>query len=153
VCEEQIALIDLFAGAEGSRLVGFKMVKCLFPLSDTTCKDLPPPPELPGWDTNVAEAKLGIAPVPFDEVNGNVMGYSVGLRYAINPLNPTPERTLFHEWSHMVLGHALPSQHADYQRHRGIKEFEAESTAYLWMHELGQMDEEAAAHSRGYIQT
>lgn len=104
----------------GSRLVGFKMVKCLFPLSETTGKNLPPPPKLPGWDTKAAEAKLGIAQMPFDEMNGNVMGYSVGLQYAINPLNPTPDRTRFHEWGHMVLGHTLPSQHADYQLHRGI---------------------------------
>jgi N-terminal domain of anti-restriction factor ArdC len=32
----------------GSKLVGFKMVKCLFPLSETTGKELPPAPPLPG---------------------------------------------------------------------------------------------------------
>lgn len=137
---------------ENSRLVGFKMVKCLFPLSETIGKNLPPTPPLPKWDIKAAETKLGITEVPFDELNGNIMGYSVGLQYAINPLNPSPRHTRFHEFGHIVLGHTLPSQHADYQQHRGIKEFEAESTAFLCMHELGQLDEDTASHSRGYIQ-
>src|SRR5690349_15385683 len=90
---------------DGSRLVGFKMVKCLFPLSETIGKDLRPAPPLPEWDIKAAETKLGITEVPFDELNGNVMGYSVGLQYAINPLNPNPRRTRFHEFGHIVLGH------------------------------------------------
>jgi hypothetical protein len=46
----------------------------------------------------------------------------------------------------------LPSRAAEYATHRGILEFQAEVVAYLSMNELGQLDDEIAAHSRGYIQ-
>jgi hypothetical protein len=36
--------------------------------------------------------------------------------------------------------------------HRGIMEFQAEAVAYLAMNELGQLDDETATRSRGYIQ-
>lgn len=135
-----------------ARLVGFKLVKCLFPLSETTGKELPPAPELPGWDLEAAKAELGIREVPFESLSGNTQGYSIGLEYATNPLAVNRNRTTFHELGHIVLGHTLPSQHADYLNHRGVKEFEAEATSYLTMHELGQLDEASATHSRGYIQ-
>jgi hypothetical protein len=54
-------------------------------------------------------------------------------------------------WGYIVLGHTLPQVHAEYATHRGLKEFEAEATAYLCMNELGQLGEETANHSRGYI--
>jgi antirestriction protein ArdC len=90
--------------------------------------------------------------VPFDELNGNIQGFSIGLEFAINPLAVNRNRTTFHEIGHIVLGHTLSSQHAEYRQHRGIKEFEAEATSYITMHELGHLDEESAMHSRGYIQ-
>ncbi len=117
----------------GSRLVGFKLVNCLFPLSETTGKELPPPPPPPGWDLAIAKTKLGIREVPFESLSGNTQGYSIGLEYAINPLAVNRNRTTFHEIGHIVLGHTLPSQHADYLNHRGVKEFEAEATSYLTM--------------------
>jgi hypothetical protein len=52
----------------------------------------------------------------------------------------------------IILGHTLPHALEDYQTHRGVKEFQAESVAYLAMHELDLLDEEQAAESRGYIQ-
>lgn len=134
------------------RLVGFKLVKCLFPLSETTGKELPPAPELPGWDLDAAKTKLGIREVSFESLSGNTQGYSFGLEYAINPIAVNRNRTTFHEIGHIVLGHTLPSQHADYLSHRGAKEFEAEATSYLTLHELGQADEATTTHSRGYIQ-
>lgn len=137
---------------EGARLVGFKLVRCLFPLSETTGKELPPAPEFPGWNRQTAEERLGISRIPFDISDGNVMGYSVGLRYAINPLNPTPDRTAFHEYAHIVRGDTLPSLQDEYRQHRGRREVVAESIAYLCMHQLGVLDDETALHSRGYIQ-
>jgi antirestriction protein ArdC len=95
---------------------------------------------------------LGIKEVPFDELNGNIQGYSIGLDFAINPLAERRNHTLFHELGHIVLGHTMPSQRAEYLSHRGIKEFEAEATSYLVAHELGQLDEASASHSRAYIQ-
>jgi hypothetical protein len=48
----------------------------------------------------------------------------------------------------LTVGHTFE----DYHAHRGIKEFQAESVAYLAMNELEMLDEEVAQHSRGYIQ-
>jgi len=56
-----------------------------------------------------------------------------------------------HELGHVVLGHTLPHAFDDYQAHRGMKEFQAEATSYLVLNELGRLDDETAAHSRGYI--
>jgi hypothetical protein len=58
-------------------------------------------------------------------------------------------KTVAHEIGHIVLGHTT---HYDLDMHRGMREFEAEATAYLFMNEVGLLDEETAAHSRGYVQ-
>lgn len=134
-----------------SRLIGFKVVRGVFALSDTDGKDVPQAP-IPGWDLKQALDKLGIRQVPFDEMNGNIQGYSRGLDIAINPVAAHPEKTLFHELGHVVLGHTMPHSLGEYATHRGLKEFEAEGTAYLTMNELNLMDDETAEHSRGYIQ-
>lgn len=134
-----------------ARLVGFKLVRGVFALSDTEGKDLPPAP-VPGWDLQKALDKLGIREVPFEEMNFNVQGYSRGLEFAINPLPVNRNRTVFHELGHITLGHTLPHSYEEYRTHRGIKEFEAEATSYLSMNEVGLLDEESASHSRAYIQ-
>jgi antirestriction protein ArdC len=51
-----------------------------------------------------------------------------------------------------VLGHTSGEQLAEYRTHRGIKEFEAEATAYLCANELEQLDAMDASESRAYIQ-
>jgi hypothetical protein len=134
-----------------ARLVGFKVVRAVFRLSETEGPDVPPR-ELPGWDQEQALQKLGVRRVPFEDTRGNVQGYSHGLELAINPLAVHPEKTLMHELGHIVLGHTVEHALGEYQTHRGIKEFQAESVAYLAMNELGMLDEESASHSRGYIQ-
>jgi hypothetical protein len=134
-----------------ARLIGFKVVRAVFALSDTEGPE-PPPIRLPGWDVETALAKLGIRQVPFEEVNGNIQGYSSGVDIAINPTAVRPAKTLMHEMGHVILGHTLPHALGDYATHRGIKEFQAEAIAYLTMNELGQLDEEAASTSRRYIQ-
>jgi antirestriction factor ArdC-like protein len=134
-----------------ARLVGFKVVNAVFGLSDTEGPELPPL-AAPGWDTAQAERKLGVKQVPFTSADGNLQGYSIGLEYAINPVAVNPEKTRFHEWGHMILGHTTAGPRGQRVPHRGIREFEAESTAYLVANELGVMTEETAAVSRGYVQ-
>jgi antirestriction protein ArdC len=85
-------------------------------------------------------------------VNGNIQGCSHGLDFAINPIAVNRAKTVFHELGHIVLGHTLPSTIEEYRAHRGVAEFQAEAAAYLSMNELGQLDEDTAIASRGYIQ-
>ena len=134
-----------------ARLVGFKVVRAVFGLSDTVGPEIEPQPT-PGWDYQQALGKLGIREVPFDDTRGNLQGYSVGLEIAINPIAVKPTKTRFHEMAHVVLGHTLPHSYEDYATHRGVREFQAEAVAYIAMNELGQLDDETAGISRGYIQ-
>src|SRR5258708_17281842 len=133
-----------------ARLIGFLVVNGVLGLSDTEGPELPPR-EIPGWSTEQMLDKFGIRRVPFESFNGNLQAYSRGVEIAINPLAVHPEKTLAHEVGHVVLGHTLPHSFEDYQPHRGIKEFQAEGVAYLVMNELDMLDEETAAHCRGYI--
>ena len=132
------------------RLLGFKLVRCLFTVSQTEGEPLPPV-ELPRWDLATALDRLTIRQVPFDLLDGNTQGYSVGRDYAINPVAADPARTTFHELGHIVLGHTEAAPDVE-QQHRGEGEFQAEATAYLCLNELERLTEEAASHSRGYIQ-
>ncbi len=134
-----------------AKLIGFKVVRAVFALSDTDGAEMVPQPT-PGWDYQQALTTLGIREVPFEDVRGNLQGYSIGTEIAINPIAVRPTKTRFHELAHVVLGHTLPHTLDDYATHRGIKEFQAEAVAYLAMNELGQLDDETAASSRGYIQ-
>lgn len=133
------------------RLIGFTPVKCIYTLSDTAGGELPPI-ALPQWDVEAALRELRITQVPFDELNGNIQGFSHGREIAVSPLSPNRAKTLMHELGHVVLGHTMPKYHAEYATHQGIKEFQAEATAYLTMYELGQLDEETASRSRAYVQ-
>jgi hypothetical protein len=134
-----------------ARLVGFKVVRAVFGYSDTEGPEIPPR-ELPGWKQDQALKRLGIRRVPFEETRGNVQGYAHGLEIAINPLAVSGEKTMMHELAHVVLGHTVEHALDEYHTHRGLKEFQAESVAYLTMNELGMLDDETANHSRGYIQ-
>lgn len=134
-----------------ARLVGFKVVNAVFGLADTEGPELPPV-QMPRWDLDKALSKLGITEVPFDSMDGNLQGYSYGLNYAINPVAVNRKRTTVHEVGHIVLGHTMPLRPGERLHHRGIREFEAEATAHLVLNELDQLDEETAAHSRGYLQ-
>jgi len=133
-----------------ARLIGFKVVRAVFPLSMTKGNELPPA-SIPGWDLPTALAKLGVREVPFDSADGNLQGWSRGLDMGINPIAVNRNKTVMHELGHIVLGHTLPHHFEEYQAHRGVYEFQAEATAYLTMNELGQLDEMAAGHSRGYM--
>jgi hypothetical protein len=136
---------------EPKKLMKFKPVKCLFTVSDTEGEELPPA-EIPDWSLDRALDTLDIKRVPFQLLDGNTAGYSYDRNIAINPVAVHPLKTTFHELGHVVLGHTAPEAIAEYSTHRGVKEFQAESTAYLTMNELEQLTEDEACESRGYIQ-
>src|SRR5215469_16793507 len=133
-----------------SKLIGFKVVRAVFPLSATDGAELPPQPT-PGWDLATALDTLGIRAVSFENTNGNLQGWSHGTEFAIKPIAINRLKTTYHEIGHIVLGHTLPHHYEDYQAHRGILEFQAEAVSYLVMNELEVMDDETASHSRGSI--
>lgn len=138
-------------GDEEKRLSGFKLVPSMFGVSETEGEDLPVY-EPAHWSKEQALGKLNVIQVSFDLIDGNTQGYSIERKFAINPVAVYPFKTLQHELSHIVAGHTRPDEMAEYQTHRGIKEFEAEGSAYLILNELGCTDQFDAAESRAYIQ-
>ena len=137
-------------GEKRQQLKGFKLKPSVFTLSDTEGEELPPV-EPRTWDKVKALGALGISEVPFESSDGNMQGYSMGRNVAINPIAKYPFKTLTHEIGHVVLGHTAPDQAAEYQAHRGTKEFQAEAVAYLTMHELGLEEHMNVGESRAYI--
>ena len=137
-------------GEKQQRIIGFKYKRSVFTLSDTEGEDLPPQPT-PGWDLNKALEKLGIREVPFDMPDGNMQGYSIGVEFAINPVAANRNKTVFHELGHMVLGHTVKHHYEEYQAHRGIMEFQAESVALLCMREVDLLDDETGAEVSGSV--
>lgn len=138
-------------GEVTDKLLRFKPVKCLFTVSQTEGAELPEP-ELPSWELKTAHERLDIKQVPFDHLDGNAQGYSIGREYALNPVAVHPAMTRFHEIGHIVLGHTDEAKATEYAKHRGVSEFQAQTTAYLAMNELGVMTDEEASHTRGYVQ-
>ena len=121
-----------------------------FVLSQTDGQPLPES-EIPAWERAKALDALGITEVPFDSLNGNVMGFARGRTIAVSPLNPLPLKTTFHELAHVVLGHTQEADHADGElTPRNLREVEAESVALLCLAALNQPGVE---FSRGYIQS
>lgn len=139
------------AGEVEERRLRFKPVRCIFQLSDTEGEELPPA-ELPTWDLSTALTRLDIKQVPFESLDGNTQGYSREREFALNPLAVYPNKTMMHECAHIVCGHTVPEKLSQYVTHRGLCEFEAESSAYLVMHELGGLAEDDASESRAYLQ-
>jgi antirestriction protein ArdC len=102
------------------------------------------------WDRARALDALGVTEVPFDAMNGNVMGFARGRSIAVNPVNPMPHKTRFHELAHVLLGHTAEGTLNDDDRTpRNLRECEAESVALLCCAALGLPGVE---FSRGYIQ-
>lgn len=129
----------------------FKGVRCIFPLSMTTGEPLPPF-QAPRWSYEAAKTNLDINEIPFAAVNGNMQGYSFDRNMAINPVAAFPNKTRVHEMAHIVLGHTVEDMQDEYQEHRGLYEFGAETTAFLTLTELEMLSPEAAQVSRGYVQ-
>src|SRR6185503_14896516 len=106
-------------------------------------------PTVPEWNREQALAALGIQEIAFDLTNGNVMGFAREQSIAINPVNPLPHKTTFHELAHCLL-HTAEGAFADSEHTpRNLREVEAESVALLCCESLGLPGSE---FSRGYIQ-
>lgn len=129
----------------------FKPVKSVFPLSMTEGEPLPEL-EHPSWSKARALGSLAITETSFETFEANSQGYSVGNEIAINPIARYPHKTLMHETAHVVLGHTTGTAFEEYQRHRGLAEFQAEATAHIVMNELGLAAHMDAAESRAYVQ-
>lgn len=129
----------------------FKVVRALFAYSQTAGEELPEP-QPREWSKERALGALGINLVKFNLYDGNTGGYAVGRDVAINPVAPYPLRTLLHEISHVEHGHTTGVGLQTYRTHRGQMEFEAEASAYVCLSGMGELDEETANVSRGYVQ-
>ena len=134
-------------------LVGFRDSRTVFGFSDTDGDELPEI-ELPSWGFDLALKALGVKREKFKHSDGNCQGYSYedakgAKRIAINPTAKYPGKTTLHELAHIVLGHCAALANGD-ESHSGVKEFEAESVAYLVAKEL-ELEDWAPAESRAYI--
>jgi hypothetical protein len=140
-------------GEVEDKMLRFKLANALFTVSQTEGDELPPV-QVPGWDLDTALTSLDIKRAPYELLDGNVQGYSYGREFAVNPVAVDPMHTTLHEIGHIVLGHTVPDAkpQIEYVTHRGVKEFQAEATAYLTLNELELLTPAAASHSRGYIQ-
>ena len=136
--------IKLFCSAQ------FVMKRHWFTLSQTEGEEFKPE-ELPNFDVKKALESFGITQEGFHDINGNCQGYAIPSKniIAINPLAYAPYKTTIHEIAHCLL-HKESSQIIDgAELDSSIKEFEAETTAYLVCCSLGKFDH--LKYSRGYI--
>lgn len=137
------------AGDEAEYLIRFTFRNRWFVLAQTDGAELPPT-DPPGWDKTRALTSLDVVEVPFEAINGNIMGYARDRQVSISPINPLPFKTLFHELAHVLLGHTAESAQAESEETpRSLIEAEAESVALLCCEALGLP---GAEESRGYIQ-
>jgi hypothetical protein len=102
------------------------------------------------WNAATALHTLNVTETPFDAMNGNVMGFARGRSIAVNPVNPMPHKTRFHELAHVLLGHTGDGIMNDgEQMPRNLRECEAESVALLC---CAALNLPGVKFSRGYIQ-
>jgi antirestriction protein ArdC len=119
-----------------------------FVVSQTEGEDVETEP-IPQWDAERALAALNIERIAFDDMDGNIQGFTRGNQIAINPVAQLPQKTLFHEMGHALL-HTSEGDIADTDKTpRSLREVEAESVALLCCEALGL---EGAEYARGYIQ-
>jgi antirestriction protein ArdC len=120
-----------------------------FVLAQTEGVAVPPAP-IPSWDAGRALPALDVTEIPFDVTNGNVLGYARERSIAINPVNPLPHKTRFHELAHVLLGHTVEGVQADGEiTPRNLRECEAEAVALLC---CAALDLPGVEESRGYVQ-
>lgn len=136
----------------GERLLTlFKLAPRWFSLEQTEGEDYVEPIESPQWDADAAMQGLDITLEHFDFMDGNVQGYAVKRRIAVNPLAEYPHKTRFHELAHVVLGHTEEADcHDAASIPRSIQEVEAEGVAFLL---CSILDLPGRDESRGYIQS
>jgi hypothetical protein len=136
-------------GKAEMKVVGFYPKASVFQLFQTEGPDLPMP-TLPSWDRKQAADVLDVTETRFSHHDGNVQGYSVDRKFALNPVAVSPFKTMIHEWAHILLGHT--EDHGTKKEHpRDIREFQAEAVALLVCTEL-DVEQFDAASSRAYIQ-
>ena len=137
------------AGEDDAIILRFTYRPRWFVLAQTDGAEVPPA-EIPGWEASRALAALDVVEIPFDAIDGNVMGYAKARSIAVSPVNPLPHKTRFHELAHVLLGHTAETLQADSdETPRSLKEAEAESVALLCCECLGLP---GAEYCRGYIQ-
>jgi len=108
-----------------------------------------PAPTIPEWDRHRALTALDIAGIPFDLPDGNTLGFARGRSIAINPVNPLPHKTTFHELAHVLLGHTDQTVNDAESLPRSLREAEAESVALLCTESI---ELPGASECRGYVQ-
>ena len=139
------------AGADSSSATFTRFVyrSRWFVLSQTEGAELPEP-SIPEWNAATVLAALGIDEVEFTAVDGTCMGYARERSIAINPVNPLPHKTRFHELAHVLLGHTAEGQQSDGDATpRNLRECEAESVALLC---CAAFDLPGRDEARGYLQ-
>lgn len=111
-----------------------------------------PEPVTPTWEKDRALAALNVLEVPFEALNGNCLGYARVRSIAINPVNPLPWKTRFHELAHVVLDHTSEGiEQSDGElTPRNLRECEAEAVALLC---CAALNLPGVAFARGYIQS
>ncbi len=120
-----------------------------FVLSQTEGQELPEP-EIPAWDRDTALEALDVHEISFEHTDGNCLGFARERSIAINPVNPLPHKTRFHELAHVLLGHTSDGVQADSDiTPRTLRECEAESVALLC---CAALDLPGVAECRGYVQ-
>lgn len=129
----------------------FKLAPRWFSLEQTEGEDYIEPIESPQWDVDAALKGLDITLEHFEFMDGNVQGYAVKRRIAVNPVAEYPHKTRFHEMAHVVLGHTEDADcHDAASIPRSIQEVEAEGVAFLL---CSILDWPGRDESRGYIQS
>lgn len=131
--------------------MGFMVRNHWFSLDQTEGEAYEPDLLIPEWNRVAALDALGLREEVFSDMNGNKMGYSVPCEgvIAVNPLNPLPWKTRFHEIAHCLLHTEAAMLSDDQVLDDSLIEVEAESVAYLCCASLGLP---GLAESRGYIQ-
>ncbi len=120
-----------------------------FVLGQTEGQDLAEQP-IPAWDKDQALAALNVQEIAFDTTDGNCLGFARERSIAINPVNPMPHKTRFHELAHVLLGHTTEGEQADSETTpRNLRECEAESVALLC---CAALDLPGVQECRGYVQ-
>ena len=137
---------------EKTYIKGFHVRSGVFCQAQTTCKnfDNDELKKIKGFNFSKCLKDLKIKLIDFEYTNGNCGGYATQDReIAINSLIPDSDKihTLFHEIAHIVLKH---TEEGD-ETARNIKEFEADTTAYLIMKLIGMDSEKLKANTKHYI--
>ena len=121
-----------------------------FVLSQTEGEPVPKP-AIPSWDADRALEALNVEQIPFESTDGNCLGYARERAIAINPVNPLPHKTRFHELAHVLLGHTAEGEQADGKlTPRTLRECEAEAVALVC---CAALELPGVAECRGYIQS